>query len=411
MKKIIYFTFFLLSISLSYVYADNTDWQKLELVGKYTNSQPPKPDQTFKVQYRITNATLEYVEAKDYGITFVANTTDKGILEVMFPRNYPYANFAGRDDLYLFINGYGTDAYYLPESTPMMDHVRPKIINDINRPPPHPTTFSEKSDCYFVFYVPFYTFAEIAIGYGSNGLIPSPYYGDDVPEHCIAKTVVDTDITKHSTPLKQFKSGIPSDEIKCRNTLILIQKYDGSPACVKPESIPKLIERGGWAIMISGRTSDANLIAEYCKYSKQNGLPTPWEYHCYDEPLGNPQREMDLGKSAVIIDYKDCNFDDKLSCFEESFDDVCTPTTFIHVDKTVEGDPIFIDVFLKEDCVIHVVHDNRLDMYSSLDNRRITHTVCSNIELINNHIVLDSCNELQPFDDYYELFHIKKEKK
>ena len=245
MKKIILLV--LLCVCTSYAYADNTEWQTLEVDGKYTNSEPPKPDQTFKVQYRIINATLESVEAKDYGITFTANTTDKGILEVMFPRNYPYANFAGREDFYLFINGYGTDAYYLPESTPMMDHVRPKIINDINRPPPHPTTFSEKSDCYFVFYVPFYTFAEIAIGYGSNGLIPSPYYGDDVPQHCIPKTIVGADIAKHPTPLKQFKSGVFATDIICNEGLNLLQKHDGSPACVKPESSLKLVKRG-WTV-------------------------------------------------------------------------------------------------------------------------------------------------------------------
>ncbi len=47
-------------------------------------------------------------------------------------------------------------------------------------------------------------------------------------------------------PLKQLKSGITIDDIQCRKSMILILKYDGSPACVKPESIPKLIERG-WA--------------------------------------------------------------------------------------------------------------------------------------------------------------------
>lgn len=52
------------------------------------------------------------------------------------------------------------------------------------------------------------------------------------------------DETEWVQPKKQFRDGIPSDEIKCRESLILIQKYDGSPACVKPESISKLIERG-----------------------------------------------------------------------------------------------------------------------------------------------------------------------
>jgi len=46
------------------------------------------------------------------------------------------------------------------------------------------------------------------------------------------------------SPLKQFKSGILLDEIQCKESLILVVKHDGSPACVKPETIPKLIERG-----------------------------------------------------------------------------------------------------------------------------------------------------------------------
>jgi len=45
-------------------------------------------------------------------------------------------------------------------------------------------------------------------------------------------------------PLKQFKSGIPVDEIQCRESLVLVTKHDGSPACVKPETKTKLIERG-----------------------------------------------------------------------------------------------------------------------------------------------------------------------
>ena len=47
-------------------------------------------------------------------------------------------------------------------------------------------------------------------------------------------------------PLKQFKSGISIHEIQCKETLLLIKKHDGSPACVKLESVTKLIERD-WA--------------------------------------------------------------------------------------------------------------------------------------------------------------------
>jgi hypothetical protein len=54
-------------------------------------------------------------------------------------------------------------------------------------------------------------------------------------------------VKKILPPLKQIKSGISIKSIQCRkyNSLVLIQKIDGLPTYVKPETIPKLIERGG----------------------------------------------------------------------------------------------------------------------------------------------------------------------
>ncbi|MDH3203350.1 MAG: hypothetical protein OEL81_01570 [Nitrosopumilus sp.] len=48
------------------------------------------------------------------------------------------------------------------------------------------------------------------------------------------------------SPLWQQKFGTEWNEILCNPGLSLVQKYDGSPACVKPETKQKLIERG-WA--------------------------------------------------------------------------------------------------------------------------------------------------------------------
>ncbi len=48
------------------------------------------------------------------------------------------------------------------------------------------------------------------------------------------------------SPLKQFKSGISIDEIQCKESLTIVTKNDGSPACVTPETAEKLIQRG-WA--------------------------------------------------------------------------------------------------------------------------------------------------------------------
>ncbi|AFS82967.1 hypothetical protein NSED_05825 [Candidatus Nitrosopumilus sediminis] len=52
-----------------------------------------------------------------------------------------------------------------------------------------------------------------------------------------------------TSPLKQLQSGIPVDEIQCKDGLVQIfKKSDNSPACVTPETKEKLIERG-WAIL------------------------------------------------------------------------------------------------------------------------------------------------------------------
>lgn len=45
------------------------------------------------------------------------------------------------------------------------------------------------------------------------------------------------------TPLKQFKSGVTVDEIQCRESLILVVKHDGSPACVKSDTASTLSQR------------------------------------------------------------------------------------------------------------------------------------------------------------------------
>lgn len=46
------------------------------------------------------------------------------------------------------------------------------------------------------------------------------------------------------SPLKQFRSGMSSNEIQCKENLTLVQKYDGSPACVTESTKQKLIARG-----------------------------------------------------------------------------------------------------------------------------------------------------------------------
>lgn len=50
------------------------------------------------------------------------------------------------------------------------------------------------------------------------------------------------------SPLQQFKSGIPINEIKCKDRLnLVIKSSNENPACVKAGSMKKLIEVG-WAV-------------------------------------------------------------------------------------------------------------------------------------------------------------------
>jgi len=48
------------------------------------------------------------------------------------------------------------------------------------------------------------------------------------------------------SPLKQVQHEIPTEMIRCYNDLILIHKYDGTPACVENETKKMLVERN-WA--------------------------------------------------------------------------------------------------------------------------------------------------------------------
>jgi len=52
----------------------------------------------------------------------------------------------------------------------------------------------------------------------------------------------------YGAPLKQVAQGIEPEAVLCNEGLVLIIKYSGSPACVKPETAVKLEERGWGSI-------------------------------------------------------------------------------------------------------------------------------------------------------------------
>ena len=75
---------------------------------------------------------------------------------------------------------------------------------------------------------------------------------------------IDEDSYKLPLPLKQFRTGIATYEIQCKDNLVLIEKHDGSPACVKPVTKQHLIDRN-W-----GETKSLYEIEHNPKLIKQN---------------------------------------------------------------------------------------------------------------------------------------------
>ncbi|MDE1766764.1 MAG: hypothetical protein KGI27_10915 [Thaumarchaeota archaeon] len=55
-------------------------------------------------------------------------------------------------------------------------------------------------------------------------------------------------ITQIDSPLKQFKSGIKAEDVKCADGFTLvIKRENGLPACITPDDLPKLVLRG-WSV-------------------------------------------------------------------------------------------------------------------------------------------------------------------
>ena len=82
------------------------------------------------------------------------------------------------------------------------------------------------------------------------------------------------------SPLKQIKLGISHSKITCNEGLELIFKPNDSPACVKPETAEKLIERG-WALEISSIDSFEECVAAGNSVLNEQDEEGGWWQHCY----------------------------------------------------------------------------------------------------------------------------------
>ncbi len=105
------------------------------------------------------------------------------------------------------------------------------------------------------------------------------------------------------SPQKQFNLGIEIKEIQCSESLLLLVKYDGSPACVTEKTHTELIKRG-WSDPLSVIVFDEEMeslsfskhqmvnVAANSKISKQ--LFCPSEYDLLSGSI-KPQDTTDIG--------------------------------------------------------------------------------------------------------------------
>lgn len=203
----------LLPVALSapaYASTVKEEWETHYVVGRFHNSEPPKPDQIFRIQYKAINGTVESFDVHqviddvlmDSVIIAKVRSSDSGTLEIKFPRNFPYTNAEGADIEWV------------------------DVFDGEYRNVEHTKTTNE---CFFVFAIPFAGDAEIMITNASI-LIKSPYHGDEVSDTCIPKTVTDR-------PQHQVMAGVAVENVRCPEGLQLVIGPKDRPYCATLASV------------------------------------------------------------------------------------------------------------------------------------------------------------------------------
>lgn len=168
------------------IFADDTNsnqWHKYYLLGKYTGSDPPKPDKIFTFQYRTTNGDVKSFTGKNGAITANVYGPQNSLLEIKFPRNYPYTNTP---------TNWGSSAY------PFL------LINETNEV----RDSWKSSDCFLTYSIPFSGETKVELIW-LYLLSQNPYRGDDVPQYCISETISSNSTNNVESVIPEFPFAIP----------------------------------------------------------------------------------------------------------------------------------------------------------------------------------------------------------
>ncbi|MGI0021748.1 MAG: hypothetical protein ACRD9Q_02695, partial [Nitrososphaeraceae archaeon] len=186
---------------------DESEWKDYWVKGKFYTADRKLVFQVFKISYKITGGDVNSIDYydKSANIHVKIKSTSDGIFQINVPRNLPMTNIGREDTPFIVVDG--NEAKY----------------NEV------------KSDCYRTFSIPFQKDTSAIELIGAMNLGSDPVRSIEVPVECIIKP----------SPKTQIENGVLAEDIACKEGLELIFKSrDGSPACVKPQTADKLVERG-----------------------------------------------------------------------------------------------------------------------------------------------------------------------
>ena len=105
------------------------------------------------------------------------------------------------------------------------------------------------------------------------------------------------------SPRHQLESGIAPENIQCREDRILVLRTNGQPACVKPDTAEKLIQRG-WAINEESR--EINQLEQNIQNQIIQTIPassrTVVNFYVNDDDLNTNPNGVDMVSTSGLIE-------------------------------------------------------------------------------------------------------------
>lgn len=276
---------------------DKTEDKTTKDVFQLTNAPLYPSELVFDLSYNITNAILENVKVEYSNLIISITASENGLLEIDIPKNLYYVqnNHDVDNSLFMIVDG---------------DEVK---------------GLETRKPCSITYLIPFNKNSkEIELIGTIAGTEPRVPFKS--PRECLQESF------EVLPPLKQISNGTMPEKVTCSEEFQLIFKAsDNSPACVKPESISKLIERG-WTNSITNPIKDTSFYDE--KF-----LAHDFSYQMVIEKLEKNERVsviVILNTEKVPFDFKKANLELKAKVVSELQDIVLSKLPYFPDSKVTK---------------------------------------------------------------------------